>query len=523
MTASPLGDLLSGPKTKSLASSLEERHSQELIFALVGPIGSGVSTAAAFLKDLLASEFGYAAADPIRPSDIIRAEAHRVGMGKVPEKPFNAYVHHMQSAGNELRAKFGANYLAEKTVERIVKFRRERGGYADDGVSMPGRRAYIIDSIKNLDELNLLRQIYRETLCVVGVFAPDDIRTSRLIDGGVDKAEVQKMIDRDQGEAGTFGQMTRKVFSQSDLFLCNDQKKDELHRRLRRYLEIIFDTSIHTPTRAESAMYEASAAGAGSACMSRQVGASIVSASGELLAVGWNDVPRFGGGLYTEDDQSVWDNDKKSIQDRDNRCFKWGGCICHNETRRIGIVDGIANRFVGSDLLRKGKKKSDVLKLLEGTDVDSLTEYSRSIHAEMEAILSIAREGKGSLVGSTLYTTTYPCHNCARHIVAAGIASVVYIHPYKKSLAIALHNDAISEDPEDKTRVVFRQYDGVAPHHYLRLFSPIKDRKVGGRFLNKSSTTATPVFRVPLDAPTDWESKVIADLINKEHTEEDAH
>jgi hypothetical protein len=77
-------------------------------------------------------------------------------MGNVPDKPFSAYVSHMQSAGNELRKKFGTNYLAEKTVERIVKFRRERGGYAD-GISMPGRRAYIIDSIKNIDELNLLR------------------------------------------------------------------------------------------------------------------------------------------------------------------------------------------------------------------------------------------------------------------------------------------------------------------------------------------------------------------------------
>ncbi|MGY3364173.1 deoxycytidylate deaminase [Bradyrhizobium sp. GM2.4] len=416
VTASTFADLLSGPKPKSLATTLEERHSQELVFALVGPIGSGVSTAALFLKDLLTAEFGYAVADPIKLSDIIRSEAHRVGMGNVPEVPFDAYVDHMQSAGNGLRAKFGADYLAEKTVERIVKFRRERGGYADGGISMPGRRAYIIDSLKNIEELALLRQIYRETLCVIGVFAPDEIRKQRLIDNRVDKSEVQKMIDRDQGEAGTFGQMTRKVFSQSDLFICNDQKKDEVHRRLRRYLEIIFDTSIHTPTRAESAMYEASAAGAGSACMSRQVGASIVSSSGELLAVGWNDVPKFGGGLYTEDDQSVWDNDRKSVQDRDNRCFKWGGCICHNETRRIGIVDGIANKFTGSDLLKKGKKKSDVLKLLAGTDVDSLIEYSRSIHAEMEAILSIAREGKGSLVGSTLYTTTYPCHNCARHI-----------------------------------------------------------------------------------------------------------
>jgi ABC-type dipeptide/oligopeptide/nickel transport system ATPase subunit len=45
---------------------------------------------------------------------------------------------------------------------------------------------------------------------------------------------------------------------------------DILKRRLNRYLEIIFDTNIHTPTKFESAMYEATAAMAGSACTSRQ-------------------------------------------------------------------------------------------------------------------------------------------------------------------------------------------------------------------------------------------------------------
>ena len=134
---------------------------------------------------------------------------------------------------------------------------------------------------------------------------------------------MKKVIARDLGEAGTFGQMTRKVFSLSDFFVCNDQKIDELRRKLRRFLEIIFDVNIHTPTPDEAAMYDAEAAGASSACMSRQVGAAIVSEGGELVAVGRNDVPKFGGGLYTEDDQSVWDGN--GIQDNDHRCFKWGG------------------------------------------------------------------------------------------------------------------------------------------------------------------------------------------------------
>jgi deoxycytidylate deaminase len=117
-----------------------------------------------------------------------------------------------------------------------------------------------------------------------------------------------------------------------------------------------------------------------------------------------------------------------------------------------------------------------------------------------------------------MFTTTYPCHNCARHIVAAGISSVVYIEPYRKSLATALHHDAISEDPDDKKRVVFRQYDGIAPHHYLTLFKPRRERKTEGKLANQSPEEALPRFQVPLDGPVEYESKVIADLSAKEDT-----
>lgn len=506
-----------GDQERTLAKDISDRLSQEIVIALVGPVGSGVSTSASYLSEILSQHFHYDVAPIIKPSGIIREEAHRVKMANIPREPINAYIDHMQTAGNKLREKFGPNYLAEKAVERIAKFRRGKGGYTDTGTVVPGRRAYIIDSIKNLEELQLLRQIYRETLCVIGVFAPDEMRKKRLVDDGGEAKGVDRVIDRDQGEVATFGQMTRKIFVESDFFICNDHKKDELKARIHRYLEIIFDTNIHTPTRHESAMYEASAAMASSACMSRQVGAAIISASGELIAVGWNDVPKFGGRLYTEDDQNVLD-EKKGVQDNDHRCFKWGSRICHNDVRRTKIGDGIASRIYQSGHLKAGVKQSEIRDIIRGTEVDDLTEFSRAIHAEMEAILAIAREGRHSLVGATLYSTTYPCHNCARHIVAAGISSVIYIEPYRKSLAIALHNDAISEDPDDDKRVVFRQYDGVAPHHYLRLFKSVTDRKAAGRFARPAANSALPIFRVPLDGPVEYESKVIADLSAKEDT-----
>jgi deoxycytidylate deaminase len=510
-----LGDDKQG---RSLARDISDRLSQELVIALVGPVGSGVSTTANFLSEILSQQFEYDVAPIIKPSDIIRAEAHRVGAAEMPRDPISTYIDLMQTAGNNLREKYGNDYLAEKAVEKIAKFRKARGGYTEDGTMRPGRRAYIIDSIKNLEELQLFRHIYRETLCLIGVFAPDQIRKQRLIDDGGESKAVEDVIDRDQGEVATFGQMTRKIFVESDFFICNDRKKEELKERVKRYLEIIFDTNIHTPTRHESAMYEASAAMASSACMSRQVGAAIISSSGELISVGWNDVPKFGGRLYSEDDQSVWDGEKKGVQDNDHRCFKWGTRICHNDFRRNQILDGITTRILKSDLIKPKVSQTDIRNVLRGSEVDDLTEFSRAIHAEMESILSVAREGRHSLVGATMYTTTYPCHNCARHIVAAGISSVIYIEPYRKSLAVVLHSDSVSEDPDDQKRVVFRQYDGVAPHHYLRLFKPSTERKSGGKFARPSLKTALPLFRVPLDGPVEYESKVIADLSAKEDT-----
>nr|WP_325249315.1 anti-phage dCTP deaminase [Amylibacter sp.] len=514
----PVSDLLDvSSHTSSVATDISDRLSQELIIALVGPVGSGVSSAAGYIADILDSTFKYEVAPILKASDIIKAEAYRVGISLPPSLPFDAYITSMQDAGNKLRERFGNNYLTEKLVEKIRIERKDRGGYAED-VPLPGRRAYIIDSLKNIEELNLLRAIYGETLCVFGVFAPDSLRKQRLKDAGVQPGEIDKIISRDQGELPTFGQKTRKLFVKSDFFVCNDRRQDDLRNRIERFLNIVFDISVHTPTREESAMYEANSAAANSACMSRQVGAAIVSSRGELISVGWNDVPSFGGGLYTEDDRAVYDGVQRKIIDSDKRCYNWGGSICHNETRRVDIIQNIVSKISGAGVLKRGKTRDDIEQLLVGTAVDSLTEFSRSIHAEMEAILSVAREGKHSLVGATLYTNTYPCHNCARHIVAAGITKVVYIEPYLKSLATTLHEDAISEDPEAENMVIFRQYDGVAPTSYLKLFRPKDERKANGRLKLQNPATALPIFRIPLDAQRDYEDKILADLAEKEQS-----
>jgi deoxycytidylate deaminase len=505
---------ISAANDTNLAKVITDRLSQELVIALVGPVGSGVSTAAAQIRDVLAGDFGYDVAPIFKPSNIIQRQCALVDMVAPGKDDLAAYIKTMQDAGNALRERFGNEYLVEKVIEQIRAYRTEHGGYAAN-VELPGRRAYIIDSLKNLEELTLLRNIYHDSLCVIGVFAPDEIRRQRLIDGNASAESVGQLMARDQAELMTFGQNTRKLFVEADLFVCNDRRREDLNTSIARFLDIVFDTAIHTPTRAESAMYEADAASANSACMSRQVGASIVSARGELIAVGWNDVPKFGGGLYIEEDRSRYDKDQDSFVNKDHRCHNWRGGICHNETRRTKIISKVSEAAAEVGKVQ-AEHTAAVREKVAQSEIADLIEYSRSIHAEMEAILSVAREGKHSLVGATLYTNTYPCHNCARHIVAAGIINVVYIQPYLKSLATKLHADVVTEIPGKVDMVVFRQFDGISPRNFIRLFRPLSPRKEDGRLMRIERANAIPIFRVPLDARSHYEDKVIADLAEKE-------
>lgn len=113
--------------------------------------------------------------------------------------------------------------------------------------------------------------------------------------------------------------------------------------------------------------------------------------------------------------------------------------------------------------------------VMKGAEFMNLTEYQRPVHAEMTAITDAARRGI-AIEGHTLYCTTFPCHGCARHIIASGIMRVVYIEPYAKSLARNLHADAIRIEDDTSTdhRVSFTPFVGLAPSRYMDFFAMSK-------------------------------------------------
>jgi deoxycytidylate deaminase len=325
------------------------------------------------------------------------------------------------------------------------------------------------------------------------------------------QGEIFDLVDQDSGEEFDHGQTVRKTFPQADFFLRVDADTGtQVENRVSRFLHLILGTRVSTPTAGETAMYMAASAAGNSACLSRQVGAALTDSGGDVLAVGWNDVPKFGGSLYVADPK----NDPNG--DRDKRCWNLQGGLCFNDQEKQLIADRLITRLIEKGIIAETQKPEAIKSVIDDSKVGDLIEFSRSIHAEMQAILVGSQLAGERVKGGKIYITTYPCHSCARHIVAAGITEVYYIEPYRKSLATKLHHDAITEDERDASKVRILPYDGVAPTRYLTLFRvPPDSRKAEGKMIRIDPRKAEPRFDKTLEALPVLEAFIVSGLEKK--------
>jgi deoxycytidylate deaminase len=319
-------------------------------------------------------------------------------------------------------------------------------------------------------------------------------------------AEVYELIDQDSGEEILHGQTVRQTFPQADFFLRVDSFVDQgIDSRVRRFLDVILNTDIITPTPEERAMFFAASAGTNSACLSRQVGAAVTDAAGEILAVGWNDVPKAGGGLYSSGIDSSGDH----------RCANLEGGVCFNDRHKGLMTAEIVDALIKEKVVNDGDRQKTI-DVIKKSKIRDLIEFSRAIHAEMYAIISGSQKSGSRMVGGKLFCTTYPCHSCARHIIAAGIKEVYYIEPYRKSLATTLHSDDITEAEAETNKVRLLPFDGVAPSRYMELFSMGEDsRKKNGKKSVVNPKEAQQKSEISLEALPVLEAAVVKILVER--------
>ncbi len=491
---------------------LQEARAKELFIAVVGPAGSGASAAASALRSFLEQEVVgelHYEVQVIKASEAIREWALSSGLPVPAENARKSLggIRQMQDNGDAMRLASRDNAaVARAAIKRISDLRARSSGLA------PGQfdgkpRAFIIDSLRHPAEAHLLRRLYQDAFTLIGVVCDPGQRASRLkmnLFTGPERGlrattdAVAAFINRDADAPERHGQHVTDTFHEADFFVDNskdashDTTDTAMNEPLRRLVNLLTSRRVERPTAAETAMHHAHSAKLRSACMSRQVGAALLDRRGNVVATGTNEVPRAGGGVYGED----FGSDGTA---GDHRCIYGETPFCSSNREQNEIIGDLIDAY---PMLAAGRDRGEVEAELRKTRIGGLIEFSRAVHAEMDAILSAARTGV-SPQGCRLFVSTFPCHYCARHIVSAGIDEVQYIEPYPKSRALALHCDSITTEPSDwappseaerasrpdgppapARKVLFRPFVGVAPRLYARVF--LKDRdykdKVSGEY-----------------------------------------
>lgn len=449
----------------------------ELVFAIVCPLGVQHARTAQTLANYL-SQFGYSTTS-IRLSEHFAdlLTAFNIRLEPQGHDPYSKALYKIQ-AGNRIRESTGKNdILALVASAAIAKSRKERDERPAQRGSGSRGSACVVSSIRRPEEVTTLRRIYGEGFFLVGVNASKEARDEYFREIGIGAEQALALMEIDAKEKAEYGQATRDAFQMADVFLSSEAET-ESRAQLVRFLDLLFGCPSHAPTPAEHAMFMAYASSLRSADLSRQVGAAIVDRHGDLLAIGHNEAPRSGGGLYTPPvppaNQSFRDVDLGSDS---------------NEEQKTRIAEQVLAE------LQPAIGRHQLLQALKGAGFFDITEFGRAVHAEMEALFACGRAGR-SARGATLFTTTFPCHNCTRHIVAAGIKEVIYIEPYAKSKASSLHSDAISVDERVEGKVPFMPFLGIGPRRYFDLFSlslstgyPV-ERKLNGHLVQWSRSSA---------------------------------
>lgn len=124
---------------------------------------------------------------------------------------------------------------------------------------------------------------------------------------------------------------------------------------------------------------------------------------------------------------------------------KWSSC--YKENRNIGAIIVRNKRILTTGYngapsgMTSCKERGECLRVKMGIPSGKRHELCYAIHAEQNAIIQAAKLGV-SIEGATLYCTHQPCAICAKMIINAGIARVVYDRPYPDEFAERLLSEA---------------------------------------------------------------------------------
>lgn len=231
-----------------------------------------------------------------------------------------------------------------------------------------------------------------------------------------------------------------------------------MNLQLVRYVALALRPGLVTPTRDERCMQIAFVAKLNSGCISRQVGAVVADRAYSIHAIGWNDTPKGQTPCLLRDvDDLLGGHDDVSFSDFERTDLKL----------RAYLEQRFKHRGVLSE--EKGLPCPFCFK----TAYNSITKdknqvHTRSLHAEENAFLQVAKRGSSGIGEGVLYTTASPCELCSKKAYQLGIREIVYVDPYPGIST----THVLKSGPQDM-QPNLRLFSGAVGHAYHRLYEPL--------------------------------------------------
>jgi len=231
--------------------------------------------------------------------------------------------------------------------------------------------------------------------------------------------------------------------------------------QLLKFLSLIDQPGIVTPSPEERCMQLAFTAKYNSGCISRQVGAAITDENYAIKAIGWNNTPEghVPCALRNADDliSGKDDYDAFTTYEKSNPEFQ------------KAFKENYDNQSIENN--RKDLKGRNLCFCFKGL-INSYSDgknqvHTRSLHAEESAFLQITKYGGQGILNGKLFTTASPCELCSKKAYQLGIKVIYYIDPYP---GISLEHILTAGSHERNPKL--RLFHGAIGNAYHWLYEP---------------------------------------------------
>jgi deoxycytidylate deaminase len=258
---------------------------------------------------------------------------------------------------------------------------------------------------------------------------------------------------RDQNEEVVYGQQVALCIDKADILIDNSTiQLAEFRQKVLSFSDLAIGRLSRAAAGSEILMNMEYSAAHTSKCLKRHVGAVVVDTKGRVVGVGFNENP-----LNTKPCCEEPAYSKRCYRDvvrnEHLKDLNSQGVLCPRCGRSFGEQNGPPWICVSCG--------ADDIEDLFFTD--RALSWCTAIHAELWALLAAGDRAYGGI----LYTTTFPCFQCAEKIKQCGIETVYYTEAYP---------DPFSKDRLILSNVNLKQFEGVRSSSFERIFSVQKPK-----------------------------------------------